>query len=72
MITLEQAKAVKAKVLKMYEYPLVNGVGITWDENKEYAVSVNFVKEKPDIDLPESIDGVKLVYRFNSGEIRLQ
>lgn len=71
MITIEQAQAVKAKVLKMYEYPLVNTVGITWDANKEYAVSINFVGEKPaDIDLPESIDGVNFVYRFNCGEIR--
>jgi hypothetical protein len=70
MITIEQAQAVTVKVWKMYEYPLVNAVGLTWDANKEYAVSVNFVGEKPEMDLPESIDGVNLVYRFNCGEIR--
>ena len=69
MISKEQAEAVKKQAWNMFPYPLVNAVGLIKVDD-ELAVSVNFVNDKPDIDLPESIDGIKIVYRFNCGEIK--
>ena len=70
MITKDQALEAKKKFVKEHwKYPPINAVGITWDENKNYAVRVNCVDHIPD-GLPQEIDGVKVMYQI-VGEIRL-
>lgn len=73
-VTFEKAKQVadELALLPEFQYPAVNGIGITkvpLHEDGEYAVLVLFVGEKPSVDLPESVSDVKIVYNFNCGEV---
>lgn len=74
VVTFERASEVAAQVYGMpqFKYPVTNGIGVTnfpLHEDGEYAVSVHFVGDKPDWELPDRIGGVKVVYHFNLGEI---
>lgn len=71
MVTIEEARRVRDLVSQMpqFQKPVVNVIGIT-KKNGELAVVVNFVTDPPNgVKLPEQIDGVEIVYRFNTGKI---
>ena len=69
-ISKEQAEIVKQKMLLQFD----TMTGITWDENKDYAVLVVFFEDQSTegLELPKEVDGVKIVYRFNQTPIVAQ
>lgn len=69
MIRLEQAKEAKKKAMTMPEFAgsSVNGIGIA-RIGENFAVAVSFVGGKPSEELPDRINGVEVVYRYNVGK----
>lgn len=72
-VSLEQARTAKAVAKKdpRFQYPIVNAIGITRTSEDKHAVCIDFIGDKPEEVLPQYIEGVEIVYRFNVGEIVL-
>lgn len=64
MANREQAAEVKAKLIKeLWDKPELGGVGLTWDDNDGYAVSVHLTEPLPPDAIPSSVDDVPVDVR---------